>query len=436
MFSPVQLIWNKRQGRAHSAAEIEFLVNGYLRDAIPAYQVAAWLMAVYFRGLDPEETHALTQALVRSGRVLDLSAVPGVKVDKHSTGGVGDKTTLVVVPLAAACGAKVVKLAGRALGHTGGTLDKLEAIPGLRVELTVEEIIAQAQRLGAVIAGHSGELVPADKKLYALRDVTATADCPPLIAASIMSKKIAGGADAIVLDVKVGEGGFLPNLEEARALAKAMVDLGRRAGRPTVAILSRMDEPLGYAVGNALEVEEAVAALKGRGPQDLVDLSLTLAAHMVHLAGRAQSLEEARGLVAEALASGRAWEKFRELVAAQGGDPAALDGGGLPRAGYRVAVKAPADGYIQGIAARRLGEALGKLGASRQALGQAVDPAVGIVLGRKVGDYVRAGEELAVIHAQDQARVAADALAAELVSAWHLSPEPPAPRPLVYEVCT
>lgn len=432
MFSPPRLIWHKRQGRAHTAEEIEFLVNGYLRGSIPDYQVAAWLMAVYFRGLSPEETFALTRALIRSGQVLDLSSVPGTKVDKHSTGGVGDKTTLVVVPLAAACGVKVVKLSGRALGHTGGTLDKLEAIPGMRVELTAEEIVAQARRLGMVLAGQTVELVPADKKLYALRDVTATADCPPLIAASIMSKKIAGGADAIVLDVKVGEGGFLANLEEARALAQIMVELGRRAGRPTVAVLSRMDEPLGYAVGNALEVQEAADALKGRGPADLVELSLTLAAHMVHLAGIAESPEEARPLAERALAGGFAWEKFRELVSAQGGSTEALDGEGLPRARCRVAVKAPCTGYVQGVAARRIGEAAGNLGGGRQALGQAVDPAVGVVLRRKAGDYVKAGEELAVLHAQDKER--AEALAAELAGAWRIAQEPPEPRPLVYEV--
>ncbi|MGB9885903.1 MAG: thymidine phosphorylase [Moorellales bacterium] len=426
-----ELIGRKQRGEKHTPEEIAFLVEGYLRGTVPDYQMAAWLMAVYFRGLDSEETWALTRLLVDSGEVLNLESVPGIKVDKHSTGGVGDKTTLVVVPLAAACGLTVVKLAGRSLGHTGGTLDKLEAIPGMRVELSREEIISQATRIGMVLAGHTAELVPADRKLYALRDVTATAECPPLIAASIMSKKIAGGAQVIVLDVKVGEGGFLPGLEEGRNLARAMVELGRRAGRPAAAVLSRMDQPLGRAVGNALEVEEAVEVLQGRGPADVRELSLVLTSQLLVLAGKVENLEKGRELAEEGLDQGRAWEKFRQLVSAQGGRVEVLEAGGLAQARYRVPIVAAREGYVQKVAARSVGEAARVLGAGRQALGQAVDPAVGIVVLAKTGDYVTAGQPLAVIHAQDRDR--AETLAGHLASAWEITEYPPPYRPLVFE---
>ncbi|MBC7346744.1 MAG: thymidine phosphorylase [Clostridia bacterium] len=431
MSSVLELIRRKRGGQRHTAEEIAWLIRGYLEGQIPDYQMAAWLMAVYFRGLDAAETYALTEALLRSGEVLDLSAVPGTKVDKHSTGGVGDKTSLVVVPLARAAGAVVVKLAGRALGHTGGTLDKLEAIPGMRVDLTAEEIVAQARRTGMVLAGHTATLVPADKKLYALRDVTATADCPPLIAASIMSKKLATGADALVLDVKVGEGGFLRRREEARALAAMMVALGRQAGRPTAALLTRMDEPLGAAVGNALEVEEAVATLKGGGPPDLRELSLSLAAQMLLLAGLAKTAAQAHLVLEEALATGRAWRAFQELVAAQGGQVAALEEG-LPRAPYTAAVRAPRSGYVRALAARPIGEAVARLGGGRTALGQAVDPAVGVILYRKTGAYVRRGEELALVYGREKEK--AEMTAHALTAAWRIGQSPPAPRPLIYEV--
>jgi len=425
------LIAHKQRGGRHGPEEIAFLVEGYLRGTVPDYQMAAWLMAVYFRGLDAEETWALTRVLVQSGEVLNLDAVPGIKVDKHSTGGVGDKTTLVVAPLAAALGLKMVKLAGRSLGHTGGTLDKLEAIPGLRVELSREEIIAQAARTGVVVAGHTAELVPADRKLYALRDVTSTTDCLPLIAASIMSKKIAGGAQVIVLDVKVGEGGFLPGLEEARRLAQTMVELGRRAERPTVAVLSRMDQPLGRAVGNALEVREAAAVLQGGGPPDVRELSLALTAQLLLLAGQVRTAEEGRALAERALAEGRAWEKFRELVAAQGGRVEALEPGGLAEARYQVPVRALRGGYVRRVAARPIGETARALGAGRQVLGQPVDPAVGITVEAKVGDRVGEGEVLARLHAQD--RGLAESLARRLAGAWEIGEEPPKEEPLVYE---
>lgn len=430
MFSVPELIRRKREGQSHTVEEMEFLIRGYLEGAIPDYQMAAWLMAVCFRGLSEEETQVLTDILVRSGEILDLSSVPGVKVDKHSTGGVGDKATLVAVPLAAACGVKVVKLAGRALGHTGGTLDKLEAIPGMRVELPVRDIVEQLRTLGVVIAGHTSELVPADKKLYALRDVTATADCLPLIAASIMSKKIAGGADAVVLDVKVGEGGFLEGLAEARELARVMVNLGRRAGRATVAVLSQMDQPLGCAVGNLLEVKEALETLGGGGPTDLRELSVTLASYMVYLGGRAGTLEEARSLVEQALLSGRGRRKFEELVAAQGGKLEALEEGFSTD--HQVPVKASRGGYVRRVKARQVGEVVRRLGGGRLALDKAVDPRVGVVLHRKGGDRVRSGEELAVIHAPDPE--VARAFVGELAAAWQIADRPPKPRPLVHEV--
>lgn len=428
MFSMPEIIWRKRQGLTHSDAEIEFLVNGYTAGSIPDYQVSAWLMAIYFRGLDHNETYALTRALIGSGETLDLSQIPGIKVDKHSTGGVGDKTTLVVMPLVRACGATVVKLAGRALGHTGGTLDKLEAIPGFKVNLTRDQIIRQAARTGMVLAGHTLELVPADKKLYALRDVTATADCAPLIAASIMSKKIAAGADAIVLDVKVGEGGFMTGLEQAQALAGSMVALGRQAGRNTVAILSRMDQPLGLAVGNALEVREAVEVLQGRGPAELTELCMVLAEQVLLLAGQAVDTVQARRLLEKAVSSGAAWERLEELIAVQGGDLAALRAG-LPLAPCMFTVEAPSSGYIQSVSARQIGEAVGRLGGGRRNLNQPVDPGVGVVLAKKTGDQVREGEVLATVYARDSQAGAAESAA--LASAWTIGPEIPSPIPLI-----
>jgi pyrimidine-nucleoside phosphorylase len=424
------IILKKRDGGILEAAEIEAMAGGFARGEIPDYQAAAWLMAVWFRGMTPDETAALTMALVRSGATIDLGPLAARAVDKHSTGGVGDKTSLVVVPLVAAAGVPVPKLSGRGLGHTGGTLDKLESIPGLRTALGEDEFLAQVERVGCAIAGQSERLVPADAKLYALRDVTGTVDSVPLIASSIMSKKIAAGSQAILLDVKCGRAAFMQTEADARTLAEAMVEIGRRVGRRTAAVLSAMDEPLGFAVGNALEVREAIETLRGEGPRDLQMLCLTLGGAMLALGGHARSAEEGARVLRDLLRAGRALAKFEEMVRAQGGDPAVVrDPGRLPQAPVALDVAAPASGVVNAIDGRAVGLAAMRLGAGRARKGDPVDAAVGVVLRRKTGDAVRAGEALAVVHARSEqaAAQAANAVAA----AYRIGPAAGAAAPLI-----
>jgi len=427
------LILKKRDGGELAPEEIEALLAAYLRDEVADYQMSAFLMAVYLRGMTARETAALTMAMVRSGETVDLSGIPGVKVDKHSTGGVGDKTSLVLIPLAAGAGVRVAKLSGRGLGHTGGTLDKLESIPGFRTDLSREALIDQVRRVGCAIAGQTADLVPADKRLYALRDVTATVESVPLIAASVMSKKIAGGAEAIVLDVKTGRGAFMKTLEEARVLAEAMVAIGREVGRRTVAVISDMDQPLGRTVGNAVEVEEAIATLRGEGPEDLTRLCLTLGAWMLLLAGAAASPAEAEERLRATLDSGRALEQSRRMIEAQHGDPRVLDDlQRLPQARLTLPAVAERRGFVSGIDAQAVGLAAMALGAGRARKEDAIDPAVGIRLGRKVGEEVAAGEPLAVVLANDEAR--GEEARRRVRAAYRLADTPPAPRPLIHTV--
>jgi pyrimidine-nucleoside phosphorylase len=428
----VEIIEKKRDGYELSPEEIRFFVEGFTRGEIPDYQAAAFLMAVYFRGMTPRETADLTLAMAYSGRVLDLHDIAPVVVDKHSTGGVGDKVSLVVVPLVAAAGLPVGKMSGRGLSFTGGTIDKLESIRGFRVELTVEEFREQLRRVGAVLCGQSADLAPADGKFYALRDVTGTVPSIPLIAASIMSKKIAAGADAIVLDVKVGNGAFMKTLEDARALAQRMVDIGSALGRRVVAVISDMNQPLGEAVGNALEVKEAIATLRSDGPQDFREHCLTIAAYMLYLGGRAGSVAEGRRLAEETLSSGAAWEKFRALVAAQGGDVEQIEEPErLPRARLIREIPAPADGYIAEMRAYEVGMAAVALGAGRTKKGEPIDPAVGILVHRKVGDPVRQGEPLFTVHANAEERLAE--AEAWLSRAVRIREAPVPPLPHIYE---
>jgi pyrimidine-nucleoside phosphorylase len=424
-----ELIQRKRDGGELSADEIGELVLAYVRDEVPDYQMAAFCMAVYFEGLTPAETHALTDAMVRSGETIDLSSLGRRVVDKHSTGGVGDKTSIALGPVVAACGVPFAKMSGRGLGHTGGTLDKLESIPGFRIEVAIDDFLAQVREVGMAIVGQTADLVPADKRLYALRDVTATVDIIPLIASSIMSKKIAGGADAVVLDVKVGDGAFMKTLASARELATAMVELGERAGRRVVCELTDMDQPLGRAVGNALEVREAVDTLRGDGPGDLVELVLGAAGHLLALSDLGVDHEEGRRRAEEAIASGAALEAYERWVKAQGGDPS-LDS--LPRAALVVPVPAPETGYVRMIATTAVGEAALHLGAGRATKEDAIDHAVGIVVLAKRGERVEAGDRLVEIHAQDQA--AADSAATEVIAAYELGAEQPEERPVVLDV--
>jgi pyrimidine-nucleoside phosphorylase len=404
---PLEVIGGKRDGREHSAEEIDFLISGYLRGDIPDYQMAAWLMAVCIRGMTRAETLALTRAMVSSGEVLDLSGIAGVKVDKHSTGGVGDKVTLIAAPLAAACGVKVPKLSGRALAHTGGTLDKLESVPGLTVDLDPERFIRQVRQIGIAIAAQSPHMVPADKLLYALRDVTATVPSVPLIASSVMSKKIAAGADAIVLDVKFGRGAFMPDLDAAVELASEMVQLGEGAGRRTVALVTAMDNPLGRSVGNALEVEEALRALEGEGDDELLEVSLRVAGEMCRLAGVTAD-------AGRVLRSGAGRETFVRMLAAQGGK---LEEG-LPVAPVQMPITAPAAGYVASIDALAVGLSALELGAGRSRKEDKIDHAAGLVIHVPVGAHVRAGEPLVTVHARSRELV--DRVVPRLEKAWRL----------------
>jgi len=423
------LIQRKRDGQELTVEELSALVLAYARDEVPDYQMAAFCMAVYFEGLSGRETHALTDAMVRSGDTVDLSPLGRKVVDKHSTGGVGDKTSIALGPVVAACGVPFAKMSGRGLGHTGGTLDKLEAIPGFDVELSMDAFIAQVREIGMAIIGQTAELVPADKRLYALRDVTATVDIIPLIASSIMSKKIAGGADAIVLDVKVGDGAFMKDLESARELAEAMRELGIRAGREVVCELTDMDQPLGQAVGNALEIREAVGLLQGKAPADLVSLVRSAAERLLVLSDLGVEEAEARGLVVQALATGAALETYERWIRAQGGDPS-LDV--LPTAPVVRSVKAPSQGYVQGIATTAIGEAALELGAGRARKDDQIDHAVGIVCLAKRGDGVSPGDEMAEVHARTEA--SAESAARAVADAYRIGPEAPKSIPIVLDV--
>jgi pyrimidine-nucleoside phosphorylase len=426
-----ELIERKRDGDELSAAELDELVLGYARDEIPDYQLAAFCMAVYFRGLSSAETYALTDAMVRSGETLDLSHALGHKVvDKHSTGGVGDKTSIAVGPIVAACGVPFGKMSGRGLGHTGGTLDKLESIPGFRVDLSPVEFVEQLREVGLAIIGQTADLVPADKRLYALRDVTATVESVPLIAASIMSKKLAAGADAIVLDVKVGDGAFMKSLGDARKLATAMLELGRRAGREVVCLLTDMDQPLGEAVGNALEIREAIATLRGQGPSDFTELVLAASARLLALSGLGVDDAAGRERAQSAISDGSAAATYARWISAQGGDP---DEAALPHAPVVCEVHSERDGFVSAIGAVAVGRAALGLGAGRQTKEQSIDHAVGVVCRRKRGDHVEHGETLAEVHARDESsgRAAADAVAA----AYEVGLDPPRnPQGIVLEV--
>ena len=395
----VDIIEKKRDGQELTTAEINFFIEGYTKGEIPDYQASALAMAIYFQDMNDRERADLTRAMVKSGDTIDLSAIDGVKVDKHSTGGVGDTTTLVLAPLVASLDVPVAKMSGRGLGHTGGTIDKLESIAGFHVELTREQFIDLVNRDKVAVIGQSGNLTPADKKLYALRDVTGTVNSIPLIASSIMSKKIAAGADAIVLDVKTGDGAFMKTQEDAEELAHAMVRIGNHVGRKTIAIISDMSQPLGFAIGNALEVKEAIETLQGKGPKDLTELVLTLGSQMVILAGKAKTSEEAKEMLLDAIHSGKALAKFKEFLANQGGDASIVDDlTKLPQAKYKIELPAKQSGYISRMVADEIGVASMILGAGRATKEDVIDLAVGLVLHKKVGDKVEEGESILTIY--------------------------------------
>ncbi|MGA5690341.1 pyrimidine-nucleoside phosphorylase [Cytobacillus pseudoceanisediminis] len=395
----VDLIEKKRDGLELTTEEIQFVIKGYTDGSIPDYQVSALTMAIFFQGMTESERADLTMAMVESGDQIDLSKIEGIKVDKHSTGGVGDTTTLVLGPLVAAVGVPVAKMSGRGLGHTGGTIDKLESVEGFHVEIENDEFIKLVNQNKIAVIGQSGNLTPADKKLYALRDVTATVDSIPLIASSIMSKKIAAGADAIVLDVKTGAGAFMKTLDDSRELAKAMVRIGNNVGRNTMAVISDMSQPLGYAIGNALEVKEAIDTLKGEGPEDLTELCLTLGSHMVFLAKKADSLKEAREKLENVIKDGSALDTFKVFLSSQGGDASVVDDPQkLPQAKYTFELEAKQDGYVSEITADEIGTAAMLLGAGRATKESEIDLAVGLMLRKKIGDQVQKGESLVTIY--------------------------------------
>ncbi|MCA1054709.1 pyrimidine-nucleoside phosphorylase [Rossellomorea aquimaris] len=399
----VDLIEKKRDGKELATEEIKFIVDGYTDGSIPDYQVSALTMAIFFKDMSERERADLTMAMVESGDQIDLSAIEGIKVDKHSTGGVGDTTTLVLGPLVASVGVPVAKMSGRGLGHTGGTIDKLEAVEGFHVEIENDEFISLVNKNKLAVIGQSGNLTPADKKLYSLRDVTATVNSIPLIASSIMSKKIAAGADAIVLDVKTGAGAFMKTLEDSKDLAKAMVNIGNNVGRKTMAVISDMSQPLGFAIGNALEVKEAIDTLKGEGPEDLTELCLTLGSHMVYLAEKAATLNEARELLQKAIEDGSALENFKVFLKSQGGDASVVDDPSkLPQAQYKVELQAKEDGYVSEIIADSVGTAAMWLGAGRATKDSVIDLAVGLELRKKIGDEVKAGESLVTIYSNQE----------------------------------
>jgi pyrimidine-nucleoside phosphorylase len=429
----VDVIQKKRDGGELSREEIDFFIRGYVKGDVPDYQASALTMAVFFRGMAPSEIVALTEAMMRTGEVLDLADLPGPKADKHSTGGVGDKTSLVLAPLAAACGVCVPMISGRGLGHTGGTLDKLESIPGFRVGLDLDELRAVLRACGLGLIGQTPEIAPADRRLYALRDVTATVESLPLIASSIMSKKMAEGIDALVLDVKCGDGAFLQSRDAAKALAGTMLAIGRGMGKRVAALITDMDEPLGRAVGNALEVAECIETLKGRGPADLESLSVELAAWMLEMTGRAPSLDAARAKVRDALASGAGLERLRRVIELQGGNPRVCDDTGLlPATTETVVVRAERNGKLARLAARAIGHAGMLLGGGRETVTASIDPAVGFVFHKKVGDPVEKGEPIVTAHVRPGDRT--DEALALLRGAITVSPEARKPSPLVLDV--
>lgn len=424
------LIVKKKRGGEMRREELDYMVGEFTADRLPKEQMAAFLMAVWFRGMTDRETSDLTMAMLATGAQADLSALPGLKVDKHSTGGVGDKTTLVVAPLVAACGGVVAKMSGRGLGHTGGTIDKLESIPGFRAALGEAEFFDVVKRCGLAVIGQSAALAPADKKIYALRDVTGSVDSIPLIASSIMSKKLAGGADCILLDVTVGSGAFMKRLPDALRLAETMVAIGEAAGRKTAALITDMDAPVGRAVGNALEVAEAVDVLRGGGPEDLREVSLAMAANMLYLVGRG-SVEACRGAAEKALADGSAFEKLCAMAEAQGGDASVLrDTERLPLAPCNCGVLCPEDAYITHVDAEKVGLASMALGAGRETLTDAIDLAAGITLLKKPGDFVKKGDVLAVLHTSDEKRLAeAQRIFGDAIRG---GARPPKKRPLLF----
>jgi len=429
----VDIIRKKRQGEDLTRDEIEWLVLGFTRGDIPDYQMAAWMMAVLWRGMSERETVDLTMAMARSGDMLDLSAIAPVVVDKHSTGGVGDKTTIMVAPLVACLGLPIGKMSGRGLGFSGGTLDKLEAIPGFRADLTREQFMEQVRRHGIVVSGQSADLAPADGRMYALRDVTATVESLPLIASSIMSKKIASGTNAIVLDVKVGSGAFMKTGEDALALAQMMVTIGRGVGRRVAAVISDMEQPLGNAVGNSLEVAEAIAALQGHGPTDFVEHCLVVASEMLLLGGKCDTSEAGRAMLSQAVESGQAMAKFREWIDAQGGDASVVDDiAVMPESRFVEGLPSPQSGYVAAINAMKVGLATVALGAGRERKGEAIDHAVGVVLGKKVGDRVEKGESLLAIHANDEQRLKEASEA--LLDAYQWNDTPVQAPPLIRQV--
>ncbi len=427
------IIAKKRDGGTLSDAEITFFINGVANGSIPDYQGAALLMAIYLKKMKPRETTCLTRCMMESGDQIDLSAIPGIKVDKHSTGGVGDKTTLVVTPLVAACGIPVAKMSGKGLGHTGGTVDKLEAFKGIRTVLNQKDFIKQVKKIGMAISGQSGNLVPADQQLYALRDVTATVDNHSLIAASIMSKKLASGTDVIVLDVKVGNGGFNPNVTTARKLAKTMIRIGQQMDRQTVAVISRMDQPLGRAVGNSLEVIEAIETLKGNGPKDLVDLSLELGTQMLLLSGKFSNKTAAKKMLQQRLRSGAALKMFAKFIKAQGGDTSGIkDYQKFPGAKYTLEVIAPTSGWIIDLTARTIGLASMQLGAGRQKKSDPIDLGAGIYLHKKIGEKVKAGTPLATLYSNKKEPL--KDVAEFVLTAWSIGTKKRKPEKVVVEI--
>ncbi|MCL0107869.1 pyrimidine-nucleoside phosphorylase [Peptococcaceae bacterium] len=429
------LIKKKRDGGEHSTEEINYIIENYTSGIIPDYQVSAWLMAICFNGLSLKETVDLTMAMARSGDMLDLGEIPGIKVDKHSTGGVGDKTTLVLAPLVAAAGVPIVKMSGRGLGHTGGTIDKLESIPGFNPYLEKHEFIKQVKEINIAIIAQTAELAPADKKLYALRDATATVDNIPLISSSIMSKKIASGADAIVLDVKTGRGAFMQNLKDAYELARTMVEIGKQVGRRTVALITDMNQPLGFAVGNALEVIEALETLKGNGPNDLRALCLELGAHIVEQAGVVKNTEEGKALLKKLIDDGSAIYKFEDFVRAQNGSTSFIENyDELPQTKIKEPVLSESSGYVHSILADEVGKAAMQLGAGRSKKKDDIDHAAGIMLGKKSGDMVEKGEVLAVLYANDREKI--ELAKKRLIFSFEIKPEKPVEErfKLIYNV--
>ncbi len=427
--NPYEIIKKKRDGNILSKEELNFLINGYSQGKIPDYQFSAFLMAVYFQGMNYEETTNLTLTMMHSGKIFDLSSIPGVKVDKHSTGGVGDKVSLILAPLIAACGVIVPMVSGRGLGHTGGTLDKLESIPGFRTNLSYKEFITNLKKIGLAMIGQTKELTPVDKKLYALRDVTATVDSIPLISASIMSKKLAEGIDGLVLDVKTGSGAFMAKFVDAKKLAKTMIAIGKRMNKKVTTFITDMNQPLGKTVGNTLEVIESIEVLKGNGEKDLIELTCTLGEEMLLMSKKAKNNIEARKLLQRAIAKGKALEKFRELIKNQGGNEKVIDNLRLlPKAKFQVEVKSVKSGYIAKIDTQRIGMIGVELGIGRKKIEDNIDPAVGFIINKKIGDKVKIGDSLIVIMTNNKST--ANKISQELVSCYHFS-QHKIPRPKI-----